>query len=247
VLTFGAFLLASIAVSLLLRFAQRRHGQAIGLGRISPIPAVRDGLSSRPAAAARPARAGARYPDFPKDVRPEEIHVVYPTPAEAEAGLEQLRRCVAQWRGQPALLVADPDVAMIVRLNAVMQDALGFQLRLRVEEVIGAPAGFDAAAGLDLACGWNQPYMSFDERAVSAPYCFYLHFGETGVSNVRELWSQMRSCDAPYTSLLRGTFRRCFSSGLREPARDGEAARAIGAGSGAATAPGSSGGADLQP
>jgi hypothetical protein len=216
VVTFGAFLLAAAAVHFLLRFAHRAEGGAVGLGRISPIAAARDGLSSRTAPTARRSPPPHNYPPLPENVNPEDVHIIYPTAEQAQAGLERLRTCVAQWAGKPALFVEDPDLALIVRLHTVMQGVNGFQLRMRVEEVIGAPADFDARAGLDRDCGWNQPYMSFNERGLSAPYCFYMHFGEGGVKKVREFHAELRAGNVAYTSMLRGALRGCFSAAAWE-------------------------------
>jgi hypothetical protein len=113
------------------------------------------------------------------------------------------------------LFVEDPDLALIVRVHTVMQDAHGFQVRMRVEEVIGAPPDFDPSAGIERDCGWNQPFMSFSEKAVSAPYAFYLHFGDAGVKKVREFWA-MRGANVVYTSILRGALRGCFSAAAWE-------------------------------
>ncbi len=196
--SFAALLLTAIAVSFLFRAARRRAAGRVGLGRITPAPEVH------------------RAPQVPVDRCADETRIICPTSDQAQAGLARLRACVPHWSGKPALFVEGSQTALIVRLHAVMHDAHGFQLRLVAEDVIGAPDGFDAAAGFDVWCGWHQPYMSFTEKGVSAAFGFYLHFGEAGVRGVREFWAQMRAEDVVYSSQLRGALRGSFSAAAWE-------------------------------
>jgi hypothetical protein len=225
VLTFGGFVVVAVLVQLLLRIARSRQGEPVGLGRISPAIGVRDGLSRglrrRQGGAAsyrpEPAQLTAPGPEgLPDDVL--RVRIIAPTAAQAHAGLRRLRHCVMHWRGKPGLFVEGEHLALIVRLREVMQDAGSFRLRLTVDEVIGAPAGFDSAAGIERLCGWNQPFMVFDEDGVSAPYAFYLHFGGAGVANVREFWAPMRAAKEVYTARWRGVLRGCFIPGVWQSA-----------------------------
>src|SRR5687767_6283689 len=49
---------------------------------------------------------------------------------------------------QPALFTERPHLALIVEVREVACDQRGFQLRMTVEEVIGAPAEFDSSIEL---------------------------------------------------------------------------------------------------
>jgi hypothetical protein len=221
VLIFGGFVVVAVLVQLLLRIARAQQGEPLALGRISPVAAVRDGLSRRQGrAAGRGADPAHRTEGLAEGLAGDvlQVRVIAPTAAQAHAGLQRLRHCVMHWRGKPGLFVEGEHLALIVRLREVMQDAGSFRLRLTVDEIIGAPAGFDATEGIERLCGWNQPFMLFDEDGVSAPYAFYLHFGGAGVANVREFWAPMRAANQVYTARWRGVLRGCFIPGVWQSA-----------------------------
>jgi len=141
------------------------------------------------------------------------MRVIHASKEEAETGLDRLREAAAHWLGHPGLLLEDPDLALIVRVRDIHHDGDGFTVRMSVDQVIGAPEGVTVPERIDRRCGWNQPYMSFDEQGVFAPYGFYLHIGDIGAANVREFWARSGPQLGRYTSTLRGVLRGTFSMG----------------------------------
>lgn len=142
-----------------------------------------------------------------------EVSIVKPTAEEAEQRLADLEVCMPYWKETPALLVIKPDLGLIVAVQAIVHDAMGFTLRLAIEQKLVAPRSFDRA-GIDIGCGWNQPYMFFSKTGISAPYSFDLHFGSEGVARARELYESIsrESAGSEYYQdrLLLGRLRRCF-------------------------------------
>lgn len=114
------------------------------------------------------------------------VTIVRPKAQEIEKGLARLEKYLPFWKETPGLLVIKPDLGLIVSVLSSTHDNMGFLLRLAVQEKLIAPPDFDLAE-LDVGCGWNQPYVSFNETRLSAPYSFYLHFGSAGVARAHKL------------------------------------------------------------
>ncbi len=57
---------------------------------------------------------------------------------------------------------------------------------------------------------WNQPYIYFDEESLSAPYSFYLHFGNDGVERALKVHTHLKAKSSePFNPrVLRGCFGR---------------------------------------
>jgi hypothetical protein len=146
--------------------------------------------------------------------RPQIATIVQPTQEEADDGLRRVQGCIAAWKASPALFVEKPEIGVIVSFQSVAYDDHGFALKLAVIHVLVAPTRFDANKPIEVSCVWNQPYMSFDNQGINAPYCFYLHFGAEGVRRARELWSSLSEStkQPPPLGLLRGCFDRDIPS-----------------------------------
>ena len=113
--------------------------------------------------------------------------IVMPTAEQAAEKLADLETCLPYWKANPGLLIVRPD-RLIVTVAGSAHDHMGFTLRLAVQEILSAPAGFDQKEIIEVGCVWNQPYMSFSRSRITASYCFYLHFGSEGVARARELY-----------------------------------------------------------
>lgn len=133
-----------------------------------------------------------------------------------EKVLAEIERHAPLWKATPALLVIKPHLGLIVSLKNIEHDERYFTLSLAVEETIVAPEGFDAQIPITLKNVWNQPYLSMDPRAISAPYCYYLHFGDEGVQRVRKFGAKLsdKQKNGPFTL---GLLRSCFQGNLLPP------------------------------
>jgi len=211
-----------VAIGLTVLFVQcssLAHDGYVGLGRISPprVPQRRK-IGSRaafrastfhPPVSSEPERYTDTWIILPDGTR-EPMRIIHASRSQAEIGVARLRAAARHWHGQLALLVEDPALALIVRVREILHEENGFRMRMSVEEVIGAPEGFDRSMSIERRCGWNQPYMSFDEEGVYAPYAFYLHVGNEGVARVREFWAKRSPRMQRYTRQMRGLLRAQF-------------------------------------
>lgn len=155
------------------------------------------------------ARPEGRLPPLPKPGNgPLKMRIVHPTPEQAAVGLARLRRCMRVWRGEQALIIAKPTGLLFATLTQVVHHSRGFRMVFAVDEVLDAPTDFDAREPFELACGWNQPYMSFGPSEVHASFCFTVYFGSEGVSRARNVWA---ACP-PGERIMPGMLRCCFSS-----------------------------------
>jgi hypothetical protein len=139
--------------------------------------------------------------------------IIEPTQKETKAGLVKLRQCVPVWKVTPALLVEKPDLAVIVSVRDVTHTRTGFRILLDVNEVLMAPVEFGDRCSLELACVWNQPYMSFSDQSVFAPYSFSLQFGREGVARARELCVSLPTMNEGLKVFLPGLLKSCFGVG----------------------------------
>lgn len=113
------------------------------------------------------------------------VEIIKPNTKEMEDGLERLQPCIAFWKETPAFLLVKPDLGWTVSVLDVSHDARGFRLSLAAGEKLMSPTDYNPDP-IVLACGWNQPYLSFDRDVISAPYCFTLYFSAEGVARVIE-------------------------------------------------------------
>jgi len=137
--------------------------------------------------------------------------IIWPTKEQMEKGLAEIERHAPFWKATPALLVIKPHLGVIVSLKNIEHDERHFTLSVAVEETIVAPKGLDAQFPITLKNVWNQPYLSMDSHCISAPYGYYLHFGDEGVQRVRKLSAELsdKQKNGPFTlGLLRGCFQR---------------------------------------
>jgi len=139
---------------------------------------------------------------------PVEVRIVHPTPEQAAVGLARLRRCMWVWRGERALIITNPTGILFATLTHAVHHSHGFRMVFAVDEVLDAPSDFDAREPFELACGWNQPYMSFGPSEVHANFCFTVYFGSEGVARARDLWA---ACPPSERFLMPGRLRSCFS------------------------------------
>jgi hypothetical protein len=138
--------------------------------------------------------------------------VIWPTEAQANAGLGMLNRCVPIWKTTPALLIMKPQLAAIVSLREVGHTPQGFQLLVGVEDYLVPIERLHETlktGSLRLGCGWNQPYMSFSEKGISAPYSFRLHFEHEGVARIRQLWASLPA-ERKEKMSVPGPWERCL-------------------------------------
>ena len=144
-----------------------------------------------------------------------EVEIVGPTEAERQAVLARIHQFAPGWHATPAYLVMKPVYGLIVTLDRIEQDESGFDLILRVEESIIAPANFNPKDPMRLSCGWNQPYLSLGATEIFAAYSFRLLFGAEGVQNVRKVVATAPTYMAhvrqrPSPEMLSSCFRPTF-------------------------------------
>jgi hypothetical protein len=133
--------------------------------------------------------------------------IVLPAEREVVDGLATLKKCLPHWLANPALLVIKPNLGLVVSVVNSTYDQMGFSLSLGVEEKLIAPRSFDSSE-IQVGCGWNQPYMNFDESEIWASYCFSLHFGAEGVSAARAFSKDRNALTGVMLPALRGRCQR---------------------------------------
>jgi len=150
-------------------------------------------------------------PGSPDGEKRIQAKIILPSQEEVGEGLARLESCLPHWETTPGLLIIKPELAALVRVSGHVHDAMGFRLHLRIEErlldfAVPHPETFA------LRCGWNQPYMSFNDRQISAPYSFTLYFGVEGVAQARELHAMLSEVERKTGSYPIGpqVFRGCF-------------------------------------
>lgn len=152
-----------------------------------------------------------------------EVEIVRPTEEQRQAVLAQINQFAPGWHATPAYLIMKPVYGLIVTLDRIEQDESGFDLILRVEESIIAPANFDQNEPMRLSCCWNQPYLSLGAAEICAAYGFRLLFGAEGVQNVRKVAATAPSYMArvrqrPSPEMLSSCFRPYFQFPEEPPA-----------------------------
>jgi hypothetical protein len=111
-------------------------------------------------------------------------------------------------------LIKKPDLVAIVSVHTATPDAYGFRLFLTIVDALIIPDDHPTEkSSLELRCIWNQPYLYFSPEEITAPYSFYLHFGEAGITRVRELWRALPADRDHLAPMLLGLLRSCFSVG----------------------------------
>jgi hypothetical protein len=143
------------------------------------------------------------------DEIPEAV-IVRPTPQEVAEGVARLELDIQHWRENPALLIVKPELALIVSVIDHETDDNGFRLRLAIMERLLAPPEFNIPS-MDVECGWNQPYMSFNRDGIHAPYSFSLYFGKQGVDRAREAFHLKMARVTRETPFDFALLRWCFS------------------------------------
>ena len=180
----------------------------------------------RLAAAATSPTAGPSIEDKHAAPAETEVRIIAPSEAEAASGREKLQHCVSTWKAHPALFLTKyPDQILILSLQDVRTDAWGFRLILTVDEVL-----FSGKAPPDpmrLACVWNQPYMSFDQGLLHAPYSFSLYFYPQAVPRVREIWAALPVARRSEPQTLFGTAAAVHHGERRQISRAGRQAGSV--------------------
>jgi hypothetical protein len=122
----------------------------------------------------------------------EQVELVWPTAEEVKEGYANLQICWPIWKANLGFMVtSEDDLGLVVSAIDYTHDDFGFAVRLAVIEKIVAPPDFEGHE-YEVACGWNQPYLSVNPDGISAPYSFYLPFGNAGVERARELNRYLR-------------------------------------------------------
>lgn len=103
-----------------------------------------------------------------------ELVIISPTQQEAAEGLARLELYIPHWKENPALLIIKPHLAIIVSVTGYEVDDERFRVKLAITEELLVPPEFNCDASLDVDCVWNQPYMSFNQDGIHAPYSFSL-------------------------------------------------------------------------
>jgi hypothetical protein len=138
------------------------------------------------------------------------LEIIRPTAREASEGYRKLQTFWPTWKQTPALLVSsENDLGLIVSAVEYAHDELGFVLHFAVADKLFAPSDFDDEE-YSVGFGWNQPYLSFDQDHISAPYAYYLHFEHAGVERARELSEVLRDNKDLEKIFGPRSLRRCF-------------------------------------
>jgi hypothetical protein len=154
-------------------------------------------------------------PDNPIE---SELKIIWPSQADMRDGLTKVEGYLPFWKANPALLVIKPELGLIVTLQSLTHDERGFKLVCGVEQALVAPPGFEATTPIALDCAWNQPYLSLAVDRISAPYCFYLHFGVEGVQRARAFSAIVGVRRGGRAGeMLLGVLRSCFSGPFPGP------------------------------
>jgi hypothetical protein len=145
---------------------------------------------------------------------PETLDPILPTNEEREKSLKKIYECLPFWLAEPAMLIIKPTLGLIVSLQKLEHDDMGYTLTVDILETLYSPENPVLPPSMKLGCFWNQPYLSIARDCLSAPYSFYLHFGREGVQAVRQSNEVLKRKNAPPHASTLGILRFCFRHGF---------------------------------